>query len=71
MQSVITAFGLLVLLSGCSNEQIYTAVQENRRFECQQYPDKRYQDCMAEHQRSYQQYQQAREQLESPEQSDQ
>jgi hypothetical protein len=36
-----------VLLAACSNQQIYNAAQESQRVDCQQYPDTRYEECMA------------------------
>lgn len=45
-----------ILLVGCSNKQIYTAIQENRRQECAKLPQAQYEKCMSEHDTSYEKY---------------
>jgi len=57
-----SVFLLLVLLcsAACSNEQIYNAVQENQKLECQKYPDTRYEECMKELSTPYREYEEER-----------
>lgn len=45
-----------ILMAGCSNEQVYNAIQENQRLECAKLPDSRYADCMRELSTSYREY---------------
>ncbi len=49
-----------ILLSGCSNRQIYTAIQLNRQFECSKLPVQEQQACEEEYSESYDSYQRAR-----------
>lgn len=50
----------LVLLCGCTNQQIYNAAQDNRALECQKYPDTRYEECMASVEKDFEAYSQER-----------
>ena len=50
-----------ILLSGCSNRQIYTAIQLNRQFECSKLPVQEQQACEEEYSESYDSYQRARD----------
>jgi hypothetical protein len=50
--------------AGCSNQQVYNAIQESQRVDCQQYPDTRYEECMQQLDKSYQDYEEEREALE-------
>ena len=45
-----------LILIGCSNEQLYTAVQENRRVECGKLPQVQFEECMSEYDTSYEEY---------------
>jgi hypothetical protein len=45
-----------ILMAGCSNEQVYNAIQENQRLECAKLPDARYEECMRELNTSYREY---------------
>lgn len=47
-----------ILASACSNEQIYTAIQDNHRLECSKLPQQQYEDCMKEHETTYDEYEQ-------------
>ncbi len=52
---------LLTVLIGCTNEQVYTAVQDSQRIECQKYPDTRYEECMEQLNTPYDEYEMNRE----------
>lgn len=52
---------LTLLLIGCSNKQIYTAVQENRRVECSKLPQSQYEKCMSEYDTPYEEYERERQ----------
>jgi hypothetical protein len=52
---------LSLLLMGCSNQQIYTAVQENRRVECSKLPQVQFEKCMSEYNTSYDEYERQRQ----------
>jgi hypothetical protein len=54
-------FMLSLLLMGCSNQQIYTAVQENRRVECSKLPQVQFEKCMSEYNTSYDEYERQRQ----------
>jgi hypothetical protein len=51
---------ILVILSnailGCSNAQVYTAVQNNRQFACQKLPQGKYEECMKKYDQPYDAY---------------
>lgn len=52
---------LLVVVGGCSNKQIYTAIQQNRQQECRKLPRVQYEACMREFDQSYEDYARDRE----------
>lgn len=55
-------FSLTILvLAGCTNQQIYNAVQENRRMECGKLPQNQYEECIRDYSTSYQEYERARQ----------
>lgn len=51
----------MLLLSSCSNQQIYDAAQGNRALECQKYPDTRYEECMASIDKDFDEYSKERD----------
>ena len=42
--------------AGCSERQMYEAMQKRGRVECQTLPDSQYEDCIKDYQRSYDEY---------------
>lgn len=52
-----------LLLSSCSNRQMYNAVQSNRQIECQRLPAVQYDECMNELDESYDSYEKKREEI--------
>jgi PBP1b-binding outer membrane lipoprotein LpoB len=52
---------IALFLMGCSNKQIYTAVQENRRVECSKLPQVQFEKCMSEYDTPYEEYQRERQ----------
>ena len=57
-------FRLLILLgamSRCTNEKVYTAIQQNRQSECQKLPQPQYEECMKDYDQSYDEYAKDRE----------
>jgi hypothetical protein len=50
-----------LFLIGCSNKQIYAAVQENRRVECSKLPQDQYEKCMSEYETPYEEYERERQ----------
>jgi hypothetical protein len=46
---------------GCSNRQVYDAIQENRRAECGKLPQRRYEDCMRAYEVPYDEYERRRQ----------
>ncbi len=57
--------GLLILISGCSNQEIYQAVQNNRLQECDKLPDVQREECRAQHSQPYEEYERNRKELEN------
>ncbi|MEL7044438.1 MAG: hypothetical protein AAGA95_10645 [Pseudomonadota bacterium] len=54
-----------LLMSGCTSEQLYTKIQNDRALECQKYPDTRYDDCMAQLSGPYDEYEESLPEKES------
>jgi len=54
---------IALLLVGCSNSQIYNAVQENRRMECSKLPQNQYEDCVGKYDTPYAVYERERQAL--------
>ena len=52
----ILLFLAAALLAGCTSEQVYSKLQNDRALECQKYPDTRYEDCMAQLPGPYDEY---------------
>ncbi|MFK8041489.1 hypothetical protein [Congregibacter sp.] len=61
MRSLFFLGFFLLLLSGCSSEQIYTAIQDNQRFECSKLPEAQAEDCASQYDTSYSEYEEALE----------
>jgi hypothetical protein len=53
---MVVRIALAATLTSCSSEQIYNAVQNNQKLECQKYPDVRYEECMDRLNTSYDDY---------------
>jgi hypothetical protein len=56
--------GLCFCAAGCSNQQVYNAIQESQRVDCQQYPDTRYDECLQQLEKPYGDYAEERDALE-------
>ncbi|HAN29038.1 MAG TPA: hypothetical protein DD808_06845 [Halieaceae bacterium] len=54
---------LLASVAACSNEQVYSAVQQNRQLECSKLPQPEYEECMRETGMSYDEYERKRQEL--------
>jgi hypothetical protein len=53
----ILSFTILLLsTAGCSDRQIYEAMQKRGRVECQTLPESQYEDCIKDYQRPYDEY---------------
>ncbi|NND65970.1 MAG: hypothetical protein HKN19_00155 [Halioglobus sp.] len=50
-------------VAACSNQQLYTAVQERERQECAKLPQVQYEECMREIEGNYDDYAREREEL--------
>lgn len=50
-------------LSACSNRQIYDGIQQNRIQHCEKYPDSQYNECVAQYQKDYRDYERDRQEL--------
>lgn len=49
---------------GCSHQELYEAVQDNRQFECEKLSHPQYEECMDENNESYEDYERKRKELE-------
>jgi len=61
-----TASALLLLslcATACSNQQVYHAIQDSQRVDCQRYPDTRYEECIQQLDTPYEDYAEEREAL--------
>lgn len=59
----IFAGALLASVAACSNEQVYSAVQQNRQLECSKLLQPEYEECMRETGMSYDEYERKRQEL--------
>lgn len=50
-------------VTACSNQQLYTAVQERERQECAKLPQVQYEECMREIEGSFEEYARERDEL--------
>lgn len=62
MKYILVA-ALLASVAACSNEQVYSAVQQNRQLECSKLPQPEYEECMRETGMSYDEYERKRQEL--------
>ncbi|EAQ99246.2 hypothetical protein [Congregibacter litoralis] len=53
------ALCVLPLLCACSKQQVYTAIQDNQRFECSKLPEAQAEKCMSQFDTSYEEYEEA------------
>ncbi len=58
--------GLLLVVgpAGCTQRQVYDAVQQNRQLECQKLPQGQYEQCMEQYSEPYDNYTRERRELE-------
>ncbi|MEQ8312787.1 MAG: hypothetical protein RL839_13335 [Gammaproteobacteria bacterium] len=54
---------LLVTLSGCSNRNLYEAIQQNRLQSCEEIPIPQQANCREQYQQSYEDYKRERDAL--------
>lgn len=54
---------MCLLLTACSNQQVYNAVQHNQQLECQKLPGTQYEECMRQVSEPYESYEREREEL--------
>lgn len=59
-------FTVLILLSACSNRDIYEAVQHNQKLKCEKLPPAQYEECMEQAGESYESYERRRKQEITP-----
>jgi len=60
---IIFSVIIFLLVSACSNKQVYDAVQANQRSQCSELPPVEYQECRQKEQVSYEQYQEERKKV--------
>lgn len=54
---------LMLVSWGCSNRALYEGTQINRINDCQKLQGRAFEDCMAQHQMSYPEYERKREEV--------
>jgi len=54
-----------VLLQGCTNREVYEALQNRQKVLCQEQPESEYEKCMQQADESYDSYRKNREDAES------
>ncbi len=54
---------VVMALSACTNQQIYSSIQNDQQLKCQQLPPSQYDECMADAGISYEQYKKEREEV--------
>lgn len=63
-RTFLTGLPLVVLLSGgCSSQQLYEAIRENRLQRCEEIPIPQQTDCKAQYETEYDEYRREREAL--------
>lgn len=60
--SPLFVFALLAIQS-CTQQEIYTAIQQNRQIDCQRKQQPLYEECMEQSSEPYEDYRRAREEL--------
>ena len=62
-RAIILAFTLLLVMAGCTNEQLYNAIRENRIQDCENIPIPQQESCRAQYETSYEEYRRDLEEL--------
>lgn len=55
--------GAALMMSACTHRELYNAVQDNRRAKCDEMPDTQRAECLAQYQKSYEQYERERQRV--------
>jgi len=63
MRRIIVLSLLGCSISACSNQQVYSAIQENRKQECMKLPVSEHEACLRDFTHSYDEYEQERKKL--------
>jgi len=58
LDKLVYTLVISLLLSSCSNRQMYNALQKNRQSECQKLPPAQSEECMKELDETYESYKQ-------------
>lgn len=58
-QAILLITISLMATTGCSDRQIYEAMQKRGRVECQTLPESQYEECIEDYQQSYDDYKRA------------
>ena len=54
---------LLFAAAGCTNQQVYEAIQNSQRVGCQGLPQGAYEECMQKHSKPYHEYERERSEV--------
>ncbi|MEH6558685.1 MAG: hypothetical protein V7708_12860 [Oceanicoccus sp.] len=61
---LVAFFGIVIAaVTACSNEQIYTAVQQNQQVSCQKEQQPIYEECIEQSSEPYEDYKKSRDDL--------
>ena len=68
-RAVLLAITLLLAMAGCTSEQLYNAIRDNRIQECENMPIPQQDHCRSQYQTAYEEYARDLEELRSEGQS--
>lgn len=63
INSVLYAILLLMLAAGCTSRNWYEGVKQSHQQQCKQMPDSERDECLAQHDDSYDQYKRKRQEI--------
>jgi len=63
MKAATISLFITFWLGACSSQQVYTAIQENRKSECMKLPPSAYDECIEGYTKSYTEYEKERAKL--------
>lgn len=56
LYKIFLVFAITSILVGCTNQQIYNSIQQNRKSACPNFPESAYLACIQRHSTSYEDY---------------
>lgn len=65
---VLPAVTLLLAMAGCTSEQLYNAIRDNRIQDCENLPIPQQEHCRSQYQTTYEEYARGLEELQAEQQ---